>query len=356
MIVAAAAVLAQDARRQEKIEQTQQEEGEAVLTLADAAAAGQSVPLDFEVQWQNDFLKAQRGTFVPFTLTIDASGFSRPAALVYVRVVGHGVPGSPANRQKPGGEQSRRDDVNFPVDAIFPVDLQPEPGQLARVSRGFSVGPGDYDVVVVVRERADPDGRSGRPKATVLKERLKVPDFASGELTASTVIVADRLAVLKDVLGADELAERPYVIGQNDITPAADREFRRDEELIVVFLIYNPTVTAEKKFDLQVEYHFFRSAVSGAGEPSGASVPGRPAARDGERYFNRTEPQRFNPSVLGSQFDPGGGRPVMAGQGIPLTGFDAGEYRLAITVSDLISGRSILRDVHFKVVSEREEL
>ena len=44
-------------------------EGEAILALADAAMAGKAVPADFDVQWQNDFVKAQRGTFVPFTLT-----------------------------------------------------------------------------------------------------------------------------------------------------------------------------------------------------------------------------------------------------------------------------------------------
>ena len=34
--------------------------------------------------------------------------------------------------------------------------------------------------------------------------------------------------------------------------------FRRSEELIVVFLVYNPMVTTERQFDVKVEYHFFR--------------------------------------------------------------------------------------------------
>ena len=50
--------------------QTQRLEGEAILALADAALEGRPVPVDFRVEWQNDFLKAQRGTFVPFTLTV----------------------------------------------------------------------------------------------------------------------------------------------------------------------------------------------------------------------------------------------------------------------------------------------
>ena len=64
---------------------THREEGEAILALADNAMAGRSSPSDFGVQWQNDFIKAQRGTFVPFTLTIDVAALSRRSVLVYVR-------------------------------------------------------------------------------------------------------------------------------------------------------------------------------------------------------------------------------------------------------------------------------
>ena len=58
---------------QRQVEQAQREEGEAILALADAALSGKALPSDFSLQWQNDFVKAQRGTFVPFTLTVDAS-------------------------------------------------------------------------------------------------------------------------------------------------------------------------------------------------------------------------------------------------------------------------------------------
>ena len=39
----------------------------------------------------------------------------------------------------------------------------------------------------------------------------------------------------------------------------------------------------------------------------------------------------------------------MAGQGVPLAGFQEGDYRLAIKVTDLIAGRSISREVRFTV-------
>ncbi len=68
-------------------EKTQREEGDAILGLADSALAGKPTPSDFVVQWQNDFVKAQRGTFVPFTLSVDASDLRQRSALVYVRAV-----------------------------------------------------------------------------------------------------------------------------------------------------------------------------------------------------------------------------------------------------------------------------
>jgi hypothetical protein len=346
-------VRAQGARRpnveERQLEQAQREEGEAILALADAAMAGKSVPSDFRVQWQNDFVKAQRGTFVPFTLTIDAAQLSKRFALVYVRATRRAMvrPGRTSRNGRGDADRDRAtDEAAYPVDAIFPVEL--EVGGTARVSRGFSVLPGEYDVFVVMRERVDPGSSRTRPKASVLRQPLSVPDFRTGELTTSSVMLADRLSVLNEPVPADRLAERPYAIGRNEITPAADRRFGRNEELIVVFLVYNPMVTPERQFDVRVEYHFFRKVAGAAAEqPSGAHPPGRV----GEEYFNRTDPQRFNPALMGAAFDPTTGEPVMAGQVVPLAGFEVGEYRLDVQVIDLLSGKSISRDVLFTVGS-----
>ena len=350
-LVSDAAPAVHGQERPQGTEESQRLEGEAILALADAALAGKPVPADFQVGWQNEFLKAQRGTFVPFTLTIDASRLTRPTALIYVRAVpggrSAGADRRPAQNDKKGPETRATDE--YPVDAIFPTDLKLEAGQRARVSRGFSLAPGDYDLYVVVRERADPARPRPEPKAAVLKQPISVPDFRTGGLTTSSIILADRLDVLNAPIPADELAERPYVIGQNDITPAADRLFRKNEELIVVFLVYSPTVAADKKFDLQVEYHFYLKGGRDVTPWPTVQTP-HPPEREGERYFNHTDPQRFNPAVLGSQFD-AVGHPVMAGQGVPLAGFPVGDYRLAIRITDLLAGTSILRDVHFTVGS-----
>ena len=241
--------------------------------------SGKGLPSDFSLQWQNDFVKAQRGTFVPFTLTVDASQFTRRTALVYVRAIRRSEKPEPdtgeRKRAARAGEES-----TYPVDAIFPVDLTHTAGQALRLSRGFSVTAGEYDVFVVMRERADATVPRTRPKAAVLRQTLSVPDFGSSELTTSSVILADRLTVLAEEVPADQLAERPYVIGRNEITPAVDRRFGRDEELIVVFLVYNPMVTPDRQFDVRVDYHFYRKI--GVGQQAGGEVA-RGRTRPSER-------------------------------------------------------------------------
>jgi hypothetical protein len=122
---------------------------------------------------------------------------------------------------------------------------------------------------------------------------------------------------------------------------AFDSTFRRDGELIVVFVIYNPTLAPGGDFDVQVDYDVFRRVAGGQADPS--------AVKEGERYVTRTDPQRFNRRTLGPGVEVDGEHPLMAGQGILLSSLDPGEYRLGVTVIDLLSGQKLARDVIFKI-------
>lgn len=313
-----------DPRQQTKVDEALRREGDAVIALADAAMNGRPSPSDFAMEWRNDFLKAQPGTFVPFTITIDASIRSTPGALMYLRVVDRYA--TPANKRRPG--------ATVAYETIFPVDLDAAAAQPLRVRRGFAVRPGSYTVYAVLRERPSDllERRNGKRRAAVLVQRLEVPDFWTDELTTSTVILADKVEQLTAPLPATQLEENPYVVGNSRIYPSSSAAFRRERELIVVFLIYNPRVGSDKHFDVQVDYHLYRKN------------------RDGERYVTRTNPQRFNPSLMGPYYDPTSGQPVLAGQGILLSEFETGEYRLGITVTDLLSRRTVSRDVTFTVM------
>lgn len=321
----------------DEVEERLRREGDAVIALADAAARGEASPSDFALGWHNDFLKAQAGTFIPFVVTIAAGAQPGPglphasAALLYVRAVRAGAgtgpegDGTSAGRAAPGP-------AAYPFEGIYPVSLAP-PGGSVDVSRGFWLPAGEYDVTVVVREREGDSDEGARrvPKAAVLGRRLTVPAFDQG-LATSTIMVADRLTELAEAPPSGALSERPYVIGVREIHPRPDAVLPRNAELIVVFLIYNAAVTFDRQFDLEVEYHFFRKTAAG------------------EIYVNRTEPQRFTPAVLGARFDPSL-QPVLAGQGVPLSGFEAGNYTLRITVADRISGQAVEREAAFTVGS-----
>jgi hypothetical protein len=344
-----------DVAQGERLEQLHRLEGEAVIALADAALSGKHVPSDLSIRWRNDFLKAQRGTFVPFVVTIDSTPpLTTPSVLLYVRLAPRVTPPSSARGARP--ERDSRPDApttaEFAVEEIYPIDVRAAAGQPVTVTRGFAAAAGDYDLVIVVRERVNP-AEPGLPRRTgVLTRRLLLPDFQGESLTTSSVILADRVTVLETPPREEQPEERPYLIGLSEIQPAADTLLRRDEELIVVFLIYNPFVTPERKFDIEVEYHFFTRTGDREGRdvtpPAGVV---RPPARDGERYFNHTKPQRFTPAIMGPQFDPSAGHPLMAGQGVPLASFPLGEYRLAIRVTDIVTGKSLLKEVDFTIVS-----
>jgi hypothetical protein len=349
LAVAVTAAQKPDTARTDSAEELQRREGEAIIAMADAEMAGKRVPSDLTIQWQNDFLKAQRGTFVPFIVTIDVAALTRPSVLLYVRLASRAV----AQRVRRPSRTSDRTPppmTDFPVEEIYPIDVKTTAGPV-RVARGFSAPAGEYDLVVVVRERVDPQQPALPRRTGILSRRLVLPDFQTGELTTSSVILADRLTVLENPPQDPQPEERPYLIGLSDIQPAADNVFRRGEELVVVFLVYNPFVNEERKFDVEVEYHFFVKT-GGRGDRGIKPPPGvvRPPAQDGERYFNHTKPQRFTPAIMGPQFDPSAGQPLMAGQGVPLASFPEGEYRLAIKVTDIVTSKSILRDVAFTIV------
>jgi hypothetical protein len=321
---------------QAKLDEALRREGEILASMADAAVAGRGDAGELSLTWTNDFFKAQPGTFVPFTITITGPELSSRVALLYVRV------------ERPGPSTRGKLRVPPAYETIFPVELEGRSGQPLTLTRGFAVPPGRYRVVVVLREAPEtPLAPMANRRAGSLVLDLDVPDFWTGELAVSTVMLADRVELLKEPIPADELDEHPYVVGSHRIHRALSPVFGRNRELVVAFLIYNPAVGADKHFDVQVDYHVYRKNQGGA-DPRANPSEGR-GARPGERYVTRTTPQRFSPSMMGSRFDAAAGTPILAGQGILLSGFDPGEYRLEITVTDLLSRKSLSRDVAFAV-------
>jgi hypothetical protein len=322
--------------------QAQAEEVQNLVRLADAAMTGQQAPSDFPIQFQNDFLKAQNArVWVPITLTLDPAKLTTGALTLYLRVTPRGMtapappPSAPAADPKKNDKDKKKDAKptaapTYPFEDVSFLDLKPTAGQPLRITRGVAVPAGSYDLYVVMRERA---AAGATPKAAVLKQPLDVPNYSTGEFTTSSVLLAERVEQLSAPVTPEQQSERPYAFGQQEVIVSPEHKFKKDQELIVLFQIYNPTLT-DKKFNIEATYTFYQQAA------------------DGEKKFNSTEPQAFTPESMGASFDPATiEQSIQAGQGIPLKSFPEGNFRLEIKVVDKLASpaKTLTQNVNFTV-------
>ena len=329
-------------------QQAQNQEIQAVYHAADAAMGG-TTPADFPIQLQTDFLKAQSGrVWVPLTMTLDPAKTAAGPLTLYLRVTPRGMaspaaapapePAKDAKDNKKKNDKDKDKDKNaknapapaatmYPYEDVALLELKaPAPGQPLRIQRGIGVPPGSYDLYIVMHERV-PTG-----KTSVLKQALDVPNYGNGELVTSSIILAERVETLPAPIPVDQQSEHPYAFGQTEIVLSPEKKFKKSQELIVLFQIYNPNLTAEKKFSLEATYTFYR-------QEAGA-----------EKRFNSTEPQLFTNETMGAGFDPtGASSSIQAGQGIPLQSFPEGAYRLEIKITDKQSTKVLTQNINFTV-------
>jgi hypothetical protein len=329
-------------------QQAQNQEVETVYRAADAAmAAGQAAPSDIPITAQTDFLKAQAGrVWVPLTLTFDSSKTTGGPVTLYLRVTPRGMTAPPA--PAPGDaaaaaakdKDKKKNDKNakgapapaapagptYPYEDVAFTELKATPGQPLRVQRGIGVPPGSYDLYVVLHERAT-GGKLG-----VLKQGLDVPNYGAGELQTSSIILAQHVNQLTAPIPTDQQSEHPYAFGQTEIVVSPERKFKKTDELIVLFQIYNANISPEKKFSLEATYTFYRQETGG------------------EKRFNATEPQPLNNDTMPPGFDPTSpNSSIQAGQGIPLQSFPEGSYRLEIKVTDKQNSKVLTQNTTFTV-------
>jgi hypothetical protein len=283
---------------------------------------------EIALTWRQDFLKAQQGlVFVPFTVTVEPGKMASTVA-AYLRIAPKGATGLPAaaSGEKPPA---------YPFEDLYFTELRSGGAGLpARLTRAFAVPPGTYDVYVALRER--PTGGTAaeaQVKVALLKQEVVVPNYHADELQTSSVLVADKIETLTAPVSPEAMKERPYVMGDSEITPAADMKFKKTEELQLVFQIYGAKLGGDKKPDVSVDYVFFQK------DPSG------------EKMFNKTPTQTLSDKTLPPSFDPEMGHQLMTGQGVPLGSFPEGDYRLEIKITDNKAQKSVTRDVLFTVLA-----
>ena len=323
-------VVAQEQEEDEAVRQ----ETQSLVEVVKAAVQGQLVPSERPFEWEFDFLKGVEGTFVPFTLVIDPGLITSPSVVMYVLVTQHAETPEEATTERQNEEpetQEQAEGVDTVFESVYRIDVDTSESVAHRISRAFSVTGGEYDVYVAVKETNRPAGTDEPARVMMLREQVMVPDFGNDQLATSSVILAERVEPLDEPLSEEEQATSPYTLGRMRITPVSDSTFAEDEDLSLIFLVYNPMLQADGKPDVTVEYNFHQQTA------------------DGEEFFNRTNPQNFNAQTLPPTFDFAAGHQLVAGQTVPLSLFPEGEYRLEIKVTDDTAGVSVTQDVMFTV-------
>jgi len=332
-LVVSAGVLAQK-KDDKKQSDDQKREVAALVKLVDDAATGATSPNDLAVTWvHEDFLKAQGNKeYAPFSVTLDPTKAAGGMVSFYWRFVAKNA--APPPPPDPKEKKDDKKNAKRPEYAYEDVSYLMTAGQTApmRVNRSFTVPAGVYDVYVAAKEPTSTQKNAPAPKASVIKQTVTVPDFWNMELTTSSVIVASRIDPLPAPLTPQQQIERPYALGGFEIVPVTDLKMPKKSELQTFMIIYNPKTDSMNKPDVLVEYNFYQKA---AGAP--------------EKFFNKTSPQNLNAQTLPPQFDVTAGHQLQAGQGVPLSSFPEGDYRLEIKVTDKIASKSLTRDINFSV-------
>jgi hypothetical protein len=344
VVTLSATLFAQPApQQQRKLSDAEKKEIQTILKIVDDVAAGQPAPNDLSLAWGgSDLLKAQNNKeYLPFTVSFDRSKLSSGKVTMYWRVVNKGAAAAaPAPTATDGKKDDKKDDKKpakpeYPYEDINTLTLPAaDSAGPARISRSFTVGAGDYDVYVVVKEPTPEKAKKGdaAPKVSLIKQSLTIPDLWNGELNTSSVIVAERIDPLPAPLTPAQQGDRPYALGTMEIVPAPSTKFTKKAELSTFVLIYNAKTDAQNKPDVLVEYNFYQ----------------KPAGKQ-ETFFNKTNPQPLNAQTLPKEFDFTAGHQLQSGQAVPLASFPEGDYRLEIKVTDKLANKSLTRDVNFSV-------
>jgi len=335
VMILSAALVAQK-KGDKKQNDAQRRDALEAVKMADDATAGQPMANDLGLAWgHEDYLKAtDNKEYVPFTVTFDASKVTTGSTVsLYWRVVAKDA-GTTATLTLPVKKDDKDSKNKPPVSRFAYEDINFISPDMGRLSRSFTVGAGEYDVYVVVREQTSTQKNAPAPKASIIKQTVTVPDYWVPELATSSVIVATRIEPLNAPLSPNEQISRPYALGMMEIVPALETKFTTKGELSVFMLIYNPKTDPMNKPDVTVEYNFYQ-------KPAGAA----------EKFFNKTSPQVLNGTTLPAAFDLSLGHQLQTGQSVPLASFPAGDYRLEIKVTDKLSTTSLTRDVNFTVTA-----
>ena len=258
----------------------------------------QPAPADVPLVWRNDFLKAQNQA--------DLRALHGPGRAGQDRRLGGRLPAGRAEGRDRAARRRRRarSRPTYPFEDIYFTDLRATAGQPLKLTRAFAVPPGAYDVYVALRERTVSrlagrrPGEGGRAQAGAGRPGLSRPTSSRRARSSSPT----RSSSSTSPLAPDAQKERPYVLGDSEIVPAADHEVQEDRR------------AAGGLPDLRREVR--RRTRSRTSRSSTSSTRRTPPARS---RSTRRRRRRFSAQTLPPNFDPALGHQLVAGQAVPLS-------------------------------------
>lgn len=329
-------------------------EGTAVFTADPAAGTIVADPsTTVAMTLAVDYLKASDNKiYAPFTVTVQPDVIGKGANMgAYIRLAPKGAvpPEAPppldpkAKKEKEKQDKKKKgkeaqdlagqavSGVEYPWEDYYDLTAVPRgPGGPLTFSRPFSVSAGEYDAYVAVSVK-DPAATPGPFKVAVHKATVTVPNYWSSDFQISSVFLANKVTPLAEVPAGDAQKLKPYVIGNLEVVPAVDGKFAAADELSVFFIIYGVALGDDKKPDVVVEWQPYKKGPLG------------------EAKFRGVAPQKLNNETLPPGFDVAQGHQLVGSLNVPVSAFDAGDYRLAIKVTDNKTGKSLTHDVAFTV-------
>jgi GWxTD domain-containing protein len=168
--------------------------------------------------------------------------------------------------------------------------------------------PGKYELLLGVQDRVS-------KKLSSFKKEVVIPDYASADLSLSSITLARDM----EPIDIQTSPGKPFHMGKFRLVPSVDAVFRKASELNVYFQVYGPVADPETgKFRLDVDYHFRSKSPDGSfADFGGYSVKG----------------------AVGQ----------VQGYAVALQKWPAGDYEVAVTVKDLVSGKSASGSAPFSI-------
>lgn len=196
--------------------------------ISDFMASGQTAD-QIPIQWLPHFSQAaNQSTYIYFAVVVDTkkAGLKKDGELTFFgRLI---------------GEQGNTEDF------LNPIKLEKQKGDQIVLGFGVPVVPDKYTLYLGVRN-------NDQTKYSLLKSPVEVPNFWTGDLTLSTIILSAKVESVKKQKDEEESEYNPYVLGQLKAEPRWDRTFKSSENLNVLFQIYNAE-QIDGEVSLQVEY------------------------------------------------------------------------------------------------------